>query len=124
MLMLTLGEAGLEAALDLLARLVMLASLLVLESVLELDLRLPSQSREMERLRCLCFFDIGGLGGREGRGENWPREVRAAASITEATPLLELLAEVSTYITAPIFWDMERAWGDDTTSVTLWRRSL
>ena len=110
--MLTLGEAGLEvfeAALDLLARLVMLTSLLVLDSVLELDLRLPSQSREIERLRCLCFFDIGGLGGRLTRGKNWPSKVKAATSITEATPLLELLAEVSTCITAPICWDMERA---------------
>merc|ERR1711936_1076557 len=73
----------------------MLTSLLVLDMVLELDLRLPSQSREIERLLCLCFFDTGGLGGRGvltrlASGENWPREV-------------------STYITAPIFWDMERA---------------
>merc|ERR1711874_384513 len=73
----------------------MLTSLPVLDMVLELDLRLPSQSREIERLLCLCFFDTGGLGGR------------AATSITEATPRLEVLAEVSTYITAPIFWDME-----------------
>merc|ERR1711874_95132 len=42
----------------------MLTSLLVLDMVLELDLRLPSQSREIERLLCLCFFDTGGLGGR------------------------------------------------------------
>merc|ERR1712038_1508641 len=86
----------------------MLTSLLVLDMVLELDLRLPSQSREIERLLCLCFFDTGGLGGRGvltrlASGENWPREVRAATSITEATPRLEVLAEVSTYITE--IWD-------------------
>jgi len=48
----------------LLLTLVILVSLLVLDNVLEFDLKLPSQlSLEMERDLCLCFFDIGGLGG-------------------------------------------------------------
>ena len=48
----------------LLLTLVILVSLLVLDNVLEFDLKLPSQlSLEMETDLCLCFFDIGGLGG-------------------------------------------------------------
>ena len=40
--------------------------------------------------------------------------MRAATSITLDTALLEVLAEVSTYITAPICWDTARAWPEVT----------
>ena len=90
----------------LLETLSMLASLLVLDKVLELDLRLPSQfSLDTDTDLCLCFFDIGGLGGRGvlmEAGVDCPSVVRAATSITEDTPRLEVLDDVSTYITAPI----------------------
>ena len=45
----------------------------------------------------------------EGVGENWPKEIKAATSMAEETPRSEDLAEVSTYITAFICWDMASA---------------
>ena len=50
------------------------------------------------------------LTGLEAEERSSPRLVRAATSITLDTALLEALAEVSTYITAPICWDTARAW--------------
>ena len=42
------------------------------------------------------------MAGLEAEERSSPRLVRAATSITLDTALLEALAEVSTYITAPI----------------------
>ena len=47
-------------------------------------------------------------------GENSPRDVNAATSITDAAPRPEILADVSTYMTASICCDMESACCDDT----------
>merc|ERR1719189_1395525 len=105
----------------------MLASLRVEDSVLELDRRLPSQlSRveDTERPRGV-FLEIGGLGGLRtvfglfltgtdtGAG-SWPRLVRAATSMTLDTALLDVRAEVSTYITAPSCCDTASAWPEVT----------
>ena len=93
-----------------LATLAMLASLLVLDSVLELDRRLPSQlSRATDTDRglrprpapCAGAPPPGLSGGGGGAGGRWPSAVRAATSMTLATPRLDTRAEVSTYITAP-----------------------
>ena len=88
----------------------MLASLLVLESVLELERRLPSQlSRATDTDRglrprpapCAGAPPPGLSGGGGGAGGRRPSAVRAATSMTLATPRRDTRAEVSTYITAP-----------------------
>ena len=54
------------------------------------------------------------MAGLEAEDLSSPRLVRAATSMTLDTALLEVLAEVSTYITAPICWDTASAWPEVT----------
>ena len=42
-------------------------------------------------------------------GENCPIDASAATSMTDAAPLEDVLADVSTYITASMICDIERA---------------
>ena len=95
--------------------------------------------RVMDRLLLRCFLEIMGEGvvgmredclwwrgtgelcrgvegaeGGSGAEEICPREVRAATSMADDTPRIEVLEDVSTYMTAWICWDIARACCEDT----------